>query len=452
MRGPLAACLALSLSATAAFAGTVYIPVPDPVGSGGSSHVIQVWVTNSGTAQRPYAATYLEAESDGTKRSSKPTEVPVAAGRTSIMGGIGFRGRVGMLEVDTNSAMSIEARLVSTSANGQSSYSTVPAISSRNLFEAGETALLQGLGRGNGIGDVTSLGIVNLGKQASRCEIKVFRADGSQVATTASLTFNPLSLRHFADTFGLLGQTQVTDARVQVSCDQLFYAYATVFIQTNSQMIFVTPSASGASTLTGPGGDNQPPPSSSGAVVYTRPGLFHTATTGLPKGAFDIALDRDMSLKRLVIDMDFIPGPWNLSKSPNNHGLLWLYRGRFRGDTIANVNAFGPSKLTLKAAQNINLGPQQSTQNETGVAWRLGEKYHLRYTYDAENSTVSVVLSLAGATVKSFNFPTTSPNGILSVPAHGMKVEFGHYPGQEGPEVPSYGWRYSDLRIEMVPY
>jgi hypothetical protein len=33
-----------------------------------------------------------------------------------------------------------------------------------------------------------------------------------------------------------------------------------------------------------------------------------------------------------------------------------------------------------------------------------------------------------------------------------MKVEFGHYPGQEGPEVPSYGWKYSDLRIEMVPY
>jgi hypothetical protein len=33
-----------------------------------------------------------------------------------------------------------------------------------------------------------------------------------------------------------------------------------------------------------------------------------------------------------------------------------------------------------------------------------------------------------------------------------MTVEFGHYPGQDGPEVPSYGWQYSNLRIEFVPY
>jgi hypothetical protein len=31
-------------------------------------------------------------------------------------------------------------------------------------------------------------------------------------------------------------------------------------------------------------------------------------------------------------------------------------------------------------------------------------------------------------------------------------VDFGHYPGQEGPEVPDYGWTYYDFRVEMVPY
>jgi len=33
-----------------------------------------------------------------------------------------------------------------------------------------------------------------------------------------------------------------------------------------------------------------------------------------------------------------------------------------------------------------------------------------------------------------------------------MNAEFGHYFGQEGPEVASVGWKYYDLRIEMVPY
>jgi len=32
-----------------------------------------------------------------------------------------------------------------------------------------------------------------------------------------------------------------------------------------------------------------------------------------------------------------------------------------------------------------------------------------------------------------------------------LNVEFGHFPGQEGPEIPSWGWSYYDLRVEMVP-
>jgi hypothetical protein len=50
------------------------------------------------------------------------------------------------------------------------------------------------------------------------------------------------------------------------------------------------------------------------------------------------------------------------------------------------------------------------------------------------------------------SFPGTAPNGVLTVQPNGLIVEFGHYAGQEGPEVASYGWSYHDLRIEMVPY
>ena len=58
-----------------------------------------------------------------------------------------------------------------------------------HLFEGGKKAVILGLRRDNGVGDVASLGIVNLGKQASQCQIKLFRADGSQIASTATLTF-----------------------------------------------------------------------------------------------------------------------------------------------------------------------------------------------------------------------------------------------------------------------
>ncbi len=455
MRKPLATCLALALlgSSGAAFAGTVYIPVPDPVGSAGSSHAMQVWISNTGTAQRPYTATLLPAESDGLQRPASTAGTPVAPGRTTLLGGIGVSGKVGLLEIDSSSQMSIQARLVNTSSGGQVSISTVPVISSDDLFAAGKTAILDGLGRDAVRGDISSLGIVNLAKQASQCEVKAFRAGGSQIGSTVALAFKALSLRYFSDALGLLGEQSLADARFQITCNQPFYAYATILLRGSSQLVFVDPSATGASTLTGPGGGgSEPPPPATGSVIYTIPGLFHTATAQKPKEQRSINLERDLSLRRMVIEMDFIPGPWNRDKVPGNHGLIWLYRERFRGNTIANVNAFSPPKMTLKAAQNINLPPLASTQNEGGIPWEEGRRYHVKYTYDAEHDQVLVVLSSGTTTLKSFSYPATAPNHVLDVPARGLTVDFGHYANQEGPEVASFGWRFFDFRIEMVPY
>ena len=453
MRKPLVACLAFSLlGGAAAFAGTVYIPVPDPVGSTGSLHAMQIWITNSGTAQQPYTATYLAAESDGTKRPTKSTDTPVAAGRTTLLANVGVRGQAGLLEIDASAQTSFTARLINSSPSGQVTYSSVPVISSDNLFAAGGTAIVQGLRRDAATGDFSGLGIVNLAQQAAQCEVKAFHADGSQIGPTVSLSFKPLSLRFFSDSFGLLGEQTLADARFRVSCNQLFYAYATVFLKNTSQLVFVEPSATGASTLTVPGGGGTQPPPSAGSVVYSVPGLFHTATTQKPKEQREIALDHDLSLKRLVLDMDFVPSAWNLAKIPGNHAIFWFYRDKFRSNTIGNVNAFGPSKFTFKAAQNINLPPGATTQKEAGISWELGKKYHVRYTYDAEHGTVTAELSTGGAIVKTLQYDSTAPNHVLTVPAHGLTIEFGHYADQEGPEVASYGWMYMDLRIEMVPY
>jgi hypothetical protein len=453
MRKPLAACLAISLlaGASAAFAGAVYVPVVDPAGTAGSSHDLKIWVTNAGTAQKSYSATFLVAESDGTKRPTKAAETPVPAGRTSVLGGIGQHGQIGLLEIDASAQMSIEARLINTSPGGQITQSLVPVISSENLFTAGETAVLQGLGRDDARGDMSSLGIVNLAQQASQCEVRIFRADGSAIGGTVVLSFKPLSLRHFTDAFNVLGQLSLADARFHISCNQPFYAYASIFVKATSQVVFVAPSATGASTLVIPGGTATPPPAA-GAVVYSIPGLFHTATTQKPKEQREIPLERDLSLKRLVIDMEFIPGPWNPEKVPGNHGLIWLYRDKFRSNTIANVNAFSPPKMTLKSAQNINIAPPGMTKGEGGVPWEQGKRYHVKYTYDAEHQVVSVVLSAGGTTLRSYTFEGSAPNRVLTVSAKGLTVDFGHYAGQEGPEVASYGWRYYDFRVEMVPY
>ncbi len=460
----LAAVLAIGTS-VAAFAGAVYVPVPDPISAAGSTHVVQLWMTNTGTAQSTYTATVLAAETDGTQRPSPgPSPSPIAAGRTSVLNGIGKVGQASLLEMATTSTMSVEARLISTAPNGQTSTVTpVPLISSDNLLDTGKTAVLLGLRRDNTHGDYTNLGVVNLAKQASQCEIKMFRADGTQIAATATVTFKPLSLRLFADAFNLLGELDAADARAEVSCDQPFYAYATIYTAATSEMLFVTPAPSGASTLTGPGdsggsggtggsGGSSGGSGGTGTTIFTASGTFHTAAPGNEKKIFDITLPQPLSLRQMVIDMDVIPGPWNRAKVPGNHAILWLYRDKFRSNTIANVNAFSPPKLSFKAAQNVNLPAGDLTQDEQGFSWVQGTRYHVKYTYDAEHATVTAVLSSGGTTLKTLTFPGTAPNGVLDIPATGLTAEFGHYADQEGPEVASYGWSYANLVIVGVPY
>ena len=420
-------------------------------------------MTNTGTAQSTYTATVLDAESDGTQRPSQgPPASSVAAGRTSVLNGIGTVGKVGLLEVATSSSMSVEARLISTSPNGlTTSVSPVPLISSDNLFAAGKTAVLLGLRRDNTHGDYTNLGVVNLAKQASQCEIKLFRADGSQIGATATVTFKPLSLRFFADAFSLLGELaggrrarrgELQSAVLRLR-DDLHRRQLARCSSSPPPPPAPRRCPAPATTASGGGGGGGGGGGSGGTTtIFTASGTFHTATPGNEKKTFNITLPAPLSLRRMVIDMDVIPGPWNRAKTPGNHAILWLYRGKFRSNTIANVNAFSPPKLSFKAAQNLELPPGGTTQDEQGFPWVQGQRYHLKYTYDAEHGTVTAVLSSDGTTLKTLTFPSTAPNGVLDVPATGLTAEFGHYADQEGPEVASYGWSYANLQIMGVPY
>ena len=439
-----------------AFAGTVYVLVVDPQGANGSTHSTELWVSNSGTAQRPFAATFLTAETDGTKRSGNPTQVQVAVGSTYVLRNAGLVGKYGLLEVDTSDKVSVEARLTNLSANGSVTYTAVPVISSANLLAAGETAQLHGLERDAARGELSNLGVVNLAKQVAQCEVKLFRANGTQIGPTASISLQPLSLRHFSDAIFALGEERASDARAQVTCNQTFYAFSSLFTGSTGQLVFTSPAQSGASTLTAPGDPGSGgTPSTPGAKVFKVDGLIHTPTVGNEAREIRIPIEQQLRLKKLTIDLDFTPGPWNLSKVPGNHAIVWLYRGRYKSGTIANVNAFGPGKYVVKNNQNVDLPAGQVTSNEQKQTFEQGKKYHLRYVYDAQTNVIRVIVSSGGVELNNFTMQGTARGNVLTIEPtggdNGLIVQFGHRRGQEGPEIPSYGWRYENLKIEMIP-
>ncbi|HSS47948.1 MAG TPA: hypothetical protein VLX28_03280 [Thermoanaerobaculia bacterium] len=460
-----------------AFAGTVYIPIPDPGGLNGSASSVKIWLSNAGTAQATVANTFLEADTDGTQRTSPGTPSTLAPGQTILFSGSGIAGKVGLLEISSSADVAINARLTTLGKGGLFAYSELPVISSANLFASGKTATVQGLGRDSLTGDVSGLGIVNLAQQAAQCTAKVFRADGSQIASAVSLALKPLSFLYFADTLGILNELSAVDVRIQVTCNQPFYLYGTFFSGATSQLLFLTPASSG-STLTAPSGatpppstpppspppppppppttppPTTPPPTPTPTVignVFQVQGLFHTPTVGHEKKQYLIGLDRAITSKKVVVDLDVIPGPWNTAKQNANHALIWLYRGKFRSNTIANVNAFGPPRISLKMNENLDLPAGGVAAKEVPVPWEKGTLYHLHYVYDFTANSISCDLTSGGKTVKSMAMNGTSKQKTVTIPTQGMTVEFGHYANQSGPEVASYGWQYLNLRIEFVP-
>lgn len=444
----LALGLSLSLAQAApASAGAVYVPVFAPSGTGGSLHATEVWVSNPDGQQRTFSTTFLPAGSNGNQRNGSAPEIPVPARRTFLLSNVG--NGLGLLEVKSSQQISVEARLTSTSPNGLQTFATVPVISSANTIAANGVAQILGLERDGGRGNLSHLGVVNLGTSAAQCEVKVFRVDGTQVGGTTSLAFQPLSLRQFNDALGTLGQQNATDVRVHVSCNQPFYAYAALLTQPHAQLTFRGPSGT---TVAGGGNDPGPTPGSGNALVFTKGGHIHTAAPGNPKGKLLIPIQNPMSLKRLIVECDFVPGPWNLEKVPGNHAIIWLYRGRFRSNSVVNVNAFGPNKYTVKLNQNVDLPAGGVTSAEGGLQLEQGKRYHLRYVYDAQTNQITAEFFHNGKLLRTLRADGTASNNRLAVNPPALNVEFGHNPGQEGPEIPSWGWSYHDLKVEMIPY
>src|ERR1044072_4592819 len=300
------ALLVLLAAATPLAAAEVFVPAINPVANDGSHSETELWISHPGTAGATTKVVYLAADTDGTQRPAGGTSVSVFAESSVNVTRVAQSGKVGMVAVDVTGGVLVEGRIVSTSPGGGVVSSRVPVISEANRLTAGTTAQLLGLERDPEGGRLMHFGVVNLGTVAATCQVAFFRTDGQQIASTVTLPLKPVSMLHFQDALGTLNAGRVSGVRGEVTCNQPFYAYAAAFGWPPSHYMFVTPSA----TVAISGGPSNPPPPP-GSVLFERAGLIHDATTSNPKGKVAVAVPRDLSLKRLVLGMDVVPGPWN---------------------------------------------------------------------------------------------------------------------------------------------
>ena len=320
------------------------------------------------------------------------------------------------------------------------------------LRPAGSVAELTGLERDSH--RLLVVGAAVPGNQPAHCKARVFDAKGA-VLDEADLEVEAGSSAQ-ADFAGLSGA-----ADAQVSCDQPFHAYAAAAAPDERRAIWGQGSGPGAACkFTLNAQPSSVEPGMLGAVLLRD---IHMPLPGnAPEnriGVVCINIPHDLSLSRLILEWDVTPADWSPQYPPGSHNLVWLHRGSYVRNTVGNVNVFGRGGNFFAMNQNVD-APKPTTGRLRPANLILGgvATYHLSYTYDAASQKAFFGVSGPGRS-ESTEFLATASDVSLRIPKKNrwsdssLFVEFGHFgerkPGRGRPAVPTYGWRYSNLRLRM---
>jgi hypothetical protein len=438
----LACALSLTvLSLAPLHAATVYVPVLDPVNAAGAPLDTQLWISNFDNMARPYSTTLL-ADGEGVEAKAFSSTVP--ANRAVYLDRATAQGETGLLAIDDASQSLLVNAWVKSVHGKNVHYAGLPVISPETQVAAGAAAYLNGIGR-DGSRDVTQLALINLGDAAAQCQVDVVAADGSLVRAAGAVEVLAKSMSRYEDALGLRGKPAAT---AKVTCDQPFYALAAQVDSETSEVSFVNPSETIETAAASPA--RKAAATTGTTITFDQSGYFHLATKDNAKKILRVPVPQQLNATKVLAEFDVIAGPWNPRMPRGAHNLIFFHRGKFRSNTLANLNAFGPSTYKVKLAQNVDMPAHYDTAFESGFTFVMGQTYHIVSVYDAFNKRVTFTVSQNGNVVKSGQLDATARSRVLLVPGTGLVAEFGNNNNQFLPEVSSLGWKYGNFHVEIT--
>ena len=437
----LALCL-LVFAAAPAWSGTVYVTLAVNDDVEGSSYLTEVRFHNDSSESATASYLFLPEAMDGTvaDRENGFTEIEINGRTTMALDDLVPVGARGILEIRADETVAINARLKGTAPDGTAFAGVeIPVVTSDNAIEPGDTALLSGLRRRVDSAR-TDFYLLNLAIEPANCAVEVLRRGGARI-TEVMLSMPALSTSPFLDTLGLLGEVNTGDATIAVTCDQLTYPFATINDLETAHVIYVTPSGKGTSTL-----DPFPEFECPADALINEPGTFHAPTDGNERRTFMIDSEAGQ-FEELQLTMEFTMGGWDRNSS-GNHAIFWLNRTPvWRSNVFAYFNAFGPNRNELKYFTNVGLPQGEEKTDSSRTELKEGKTYTVEFLYSTSSRLAEVVVSLKGGAQVARTELVPTVRNIQST-GEWMLV-FGHSTDEAGKEVPTYGWRYSNLCMTL---
>ena len=426
----------------AAWAGTVYVPLPGVTAVGPVGYETQVSVTNTLALQRTVSYLQLATGVDGTQRQGvTKSPLQIAAGRTAVLKPT--PSARGLLELSAPPGFHYSARLVGTGGAAGLGVD-LPVINSETMGSAGGKLVIQGLkSLDSKTADVV---IVNLAKTAASCTTRVLRADGTLAFPQQTTPLPPLSHRFFANVFsGVAGG--ISDARAEVTCTTNFFAFAQMTDTATGEFAIAAPTETSASTLTAPGDAPSALDCSAGTVCYVFPGLVHESTKTNPDRAIVLS-PAPASYKSVKVHLEVEVGPWN-TPATGAHGVLYFVRNKNR-DMFANIFLRGPGKNDLTLRHGFDQSHPEKAKLTKALAAQQGGIYAFDYDYNPAAKTLSLRVSRD----EQLLFEMVDKPNINKIDiASGDKIQIGlSNPGTNPTIEPaSIGWKYSNLKVELFP-
>ncbi|MFH1438454.1 MAG: hypothetical protein ABIJ56_22285 [Pseudomonadota bacterium] len=192
-------------------------------------------------------------------------------------------------------------------------------------------------------------------------------------------------------------------------------------------------------------------PDIEGAVVFRMTDDF-VPSPEEPTRSFTLPCEGGLVFGSVVIELDLTHGGWFEPEPDGTHGIFQFQRGtRWRSNLFGFMTMFGPPQNEVKVISNIDLGPGEVVRlNQRPARFYEGTTYHIRYTYDAAGSERRLVITDSDGEVINIHDDQTVGRVDTLDPGFDLILASADS-GDEGPEVPSYGWVYDNVCIRVLP-
>lgn len=434
-----------ALASTPASAGTVYVTLAMNASIGGEPYETVLTVTNPSTENKSFTTNFIPAATDGADRE-KGVEFPettIPAGSTRILRDLIPEGSTGMLEITGDPELTVRATLVRDRGNAPGAE--VPVVTSDNVVPALTDVYLQGI-RKDGA-RTTGLGIANISSEQINCRIDAETAAGGVLTNARPVAIPPLSMLHTPDFLAWINNQSGSDVTAVVRCSGESYPFAQVLNHDTGAVAAIDPATTLDSRLIPPGVQLPCPP---GAVCFERQGLFHEPSGANPAFKAQIPLESGVTYRTIRVQLTFRHGGWFGPMQDGIHNFFWIFDSDW-GGTYGYMNARGPNRNIVTMLTKAGLGGTATSRPKVNFGLSPGSTYVIDYVYDLNSGNIIGTVSTPNGTEVARLFDVTRASAIGRSGALTLWVGNPDERHHGAFEVPSLGWDYSNLRIEISP-